>query len=119
MKFIKMLTSAAEDISENVKGLLNMLSEKFKPQLSDTVLPLKCCKLRRDAGESKEEGIGKKSNRVKVQRNLRLTKQFINGINNHTMIAEIIKELTVLTLMMPSSNFVEICDYPYWFINSR
>ena len=60
MKFIKMLTSAAEDISENVKGLLNMLSEKFTPQLSDTVLPLKCCKLRRDAGESKEEGIGKK-----------------------------------------------------------
>ena len=47
MQFIKTLTASGHELCENVKGLLNTLSEKFKPQHNETTLFLQYCKLTR------------------------------------------------------------------------
>ena len=76
-----------------------MLSEKFKSQHNDTILPLQYCKLLRDSNRMHEEWmdqLGIKPNECNYQEHDRWLKgQFIDGINNKAMTSEIIKELIV------------------------
>ena len=52
MQFLNTLTAADQELYENVKGLFDFLSEKFKTQHSDPLLSLQYCKLIRNWDES-------------------------------------------------------------------
>ena len=67
---------------ENVKGLFNTLSEKFKSSKNETILSLHYCKLMRNTDDSAEEWMGRL--RIKVT-DKRLKEQVINDINDPTM----------------------------------
>ena len=74
--------------------------QNFKPQHNETILSLQYCKLNRKKKESAQEWMGElniKAIDCKCQKyDGRLEKKFINGLNDESIIAKIIKELTVL-----------------------
>ena len=75
-----------------------MLSKKFTPQHNETILSLLCCKLLREEKASAEEwNLKIKANECKYRDgDRRLKEVFINRINDHEMITEIIQELTTI-----------------------
>ena len=87
-----------QEICETVKGLFSTLGEKVKLQYFEATLSLQCCKLVRYSNEWAEECMGRPRVRATEcefkEQGKGLKEQLINVINDKTMTAEIIKELT-------------------------
>ena len=56
VQIIKALTAAGQEICENIKGLFDTLSGKFKPQHNEAILYLKYCKIIQNADENAVKG---------------------------------------------------------------
>ena len=71
---------------------------KFGPQFKEMIKPLQFCKLSRQNGENSEEWMGRLSLAAieckykEIDRQLK--EQFIHGLNDTDILAEIIRELT-------------------------
>ena len=93
----------AEEKIEKFKSsvaILNIPNDKLRCQHNETILSLQYCKLSREEHESAKDQMGQlgiKANECKYKKYDRyLKEQFLNGINDKMMTAEIIKELTML-----------------------
>ena len=81
-----------------LQGLFNALAAKFKPQLHEPIKSLQFRKLYRFKGERAEEWMGR-LHVVAAECSYRevdqqLKEQFIHGLNDETMLDEVIRELT-------------------------
>ena len=81
-----------------MEGLSTTLNNKFKPQYNETIKSLHFCKLGRRMNENAEEWLGRlrlaavECNYKEIDRQLK--EQFMHGLNDNDMPAEIISELT-------------------------
>ena len=87
-----------KDKCNTLEGLFEILTKKFRPQFNETIKSSQFCKLSRQNGENAEEWKGRlwlsaiECNYKELNRQLK--EQFIYGINDTDMLAEIIRELT-------------------------
>ena len=81
-----------------LEGLFKILMDKFRPQFNETIKSQQFCKLSRQNGENAEEWMGKLClSTVECsykELDGQLKEQFIHGLNDTDMLAEIIRELT-------------------------
>ena len=98
LQFIELLTHAEKDRYNTLEGLFEILTNKFRPQFSETIKSLQFCKLSRQKEENAEEWMGRlwlsaiKCNYKELNRQFK--EQFIHGQNDTDMLGEIIRELT-------------------------
>ena len=75
-----------------------MLAKKFRPQFNETIKSLQFRKLYRFKGKSAEEWMGRLHVAVAEcnykEIDWQLKEQFIHGLNDKTMLEEVIRELT-------------------------
>ena len=99
LHYLESLTEAEKQACNTLPGLFDTLAAKFKPQFNETVKLLQFRKLCRFKGESAEEWMGRlrvavaECNYREVGRQLK--EQFIHGLNDKSMLDEVIRELTV------------------------
>ena len=83
------LNDEEKEKCKTIMGLFKVLSELFKSQHIETVLPLQYCKLLGEPSDDAAEWIGclrVKANECEYkEKDRRLKEQFINGINNYDM----------------------------------
>ena len=107
MQFIQALTTAEQESYKKVKGLSATIGDKLQaPKNEKKILYLQYYKLIRNADESIEEWMGRiraKAMQCKY-RDQRLNEQFINDINDKSMTADIIRELTDIKDMSEVTN---------------
>ena len=100
MQFTEFLNEAEQELYENVKGLFETLSDRLKSQQQRQYCLYNICKPLRNTDKSTEELM--QILRVKVmewkykERSKILKEQFTCGLNDQSMIAELIRELTVI-----------------------
>ena len=75
-----------------------MLSNKFKSQHNETILSLKYCKLIREQSKNAKEWMGNlRIRQINVGiKKRKLEEHFTNIINDNYMMAEIIRDLTIM-----------------------
>ena len=97
------MTTAEKETCNTLEGLFETLTNKFKPQYSETIKLLQFRKLYRYDDENVEEWMGRlwvaavECNYKEVNRQLK--EQFIHSLNDKCMLEEIIKELTATKMM--------------------
>ena len=83
---------------QHPQGLFDTLAKKFRPQVNETIKSLQFRKLYRFEAKSAEEWIGRlcmvvaECNYKEIDQQLK--EQFIHGLNDKTMLEEVIRELT-------------------------
>ena len=98
LQYLETLTTTEKETCNTLEGLFNTLTNKFKPQYNETIRLLQFRKLCRYEDENVEEWMGRlwvaavECNYQDVNRQLK--KQFIHGLNDTSMLEEIIKKLT-------------------------
>ena len=98
LHYLESLTEAEKQECDTLQGLFDTLSAKFKPQFNETIKSLQFRKLYRVKDESAEEWMGRlqvaeaECNYRDVDRQLK--EQFIHGLNDKSMLDEVIRELT-------------------------
>ena len=98
LHYIETLTENEKEACSTLEGLVNTLSDKFKPQSNETVKSLQFRKLYRLENKSVDEWMGRlhvtaaEYNYRELDRQLK--EQFIHGLNDKLMLDEIISELT-------------------------
>ena len=98
LQYLETLMTAEKETCNNLEGLFETLTNKFKPQYNETIKSLKFRKIYRYDDENVEEWMG----RLQVaavecsyqEVDGQLKEQFLHGLNNKCMLEEIIKELT-------------------------
>ena len=85
-------TQKEQEACNNERVLFDTLYRKFKPQYKEIIKSLQICKLIRQSNESVKEWIGRLRTAEEIDR--QLNEQFIHGLNDEEMPAEIIRELT-------------------------
>ena len=99
LHYLESLTEAEKWAWDTLQGLFDTLAAKFKPQFNETIKLLQFRKLCRFEGESAEEWMGRLSvaaaecNYREVDRQLK--EPFMHGLNDKSMLDEVIRELTV------------------------
>ena len=98
LHYLESLTGAEKHACGTLQGLFDTLAAKFKPQFNETVKSLQFRKLYRFEGKSAEEWMGRllvvaaECSYKEVDQQLK--EQFIHGLNDKTMLDEVIRELT-------------------------
>ena len=98
LQYLETLTTTEKETCNTLEGLSDMLTNKFKPQYNETIRSLQFRKLCRYEDENVEEWMGRlwvavvECNYQEINRQLK--EQFIHGLNDKSMLEEIIKELT-------------------------
>ena len=59
LQFIELLKHAEEDTCSILEGLFKIPTNKFRPQLNETIKSLQFCKLSRQNGENTEKWMGR------------------------------------------------------------
>ena len=83
---------------QHIRRTIRQLTDKFKPQYNETIQSLQFTKLCRYEDENVEEWMGRlwvasvECNYQEVDRQLK--EQFIHGLNDKSILEEIIKEMT-------------------------
>ena len=98
LHYIKSLTEVEKQACGTLQGLIDTLAKKFRPQYNETIKSLQFRQLCRHEGENAEEWMGRlqvaaaECNYKEID--WQLKEQFIHGLNNKTMLDEVIRELT-------------------------
>ena len=98
LQFIELLTQTERERCSTTEGLFITFNNKVKTQFNETIKSLQFNQLNRQAKENAEDWIGRlrlaaiECNCREVDR--QLNEQFIHGIKDSNMLAEIIRELT-------------------------
>ena len=98
LQYLETLMTTERETCSTLEGLFETLSNKFKPQYSETIKSLQFRMLYRYEDENVEEWMGRlciaavECNYQEVDRQLK--EQFIHGLNDKYMLEEIMKELT-------------------------
>ena len=101
MHYLESLTEAEKRACNILQGLFDTLPAKFKPQFNETIKSLQFRKLYRFEGKSTKEWMVRlrvaaaECSYREVDRQLK--EQYIHGLNNKSMLDEVIRELTVKT----------------------
>ena len=91
------LTHAEKEKCNTIEGLVETLTNKFRPQFHKMTRSLQFCKFSRQSGENAEECLGRLTfaaiefSYKEIGRQLK--EQFIHGPNDTDMLAEIIMKL--------------------------
>ena len=98
LHYIKSLTEVEKQACGTLQGLIDTLAKNFRPQYNETIKSLQFRQLCRHDGENAEEWMGRLQVAV-VECNYKeldhqLKEQFIHGLNDKTMLDEVIRELT-------------------------
>ena len=100
LQLIKTFTTAMEETCKTTRGLFSILSVKLKPIHKQIVLSLQYCKCKRKSPESDEEWVGRLHTKATdcecKECDRRLTKQFMNALDDETIYGEMIRELPAL-----------------------
>ena len=98
LHYLEILTEGEKQVCGTLQGLINTLIEKFRPQYNETIKSLQFRKLCRSEGKNAEELMGRlciaaaECNYKEID--CQLKEQFIHGLNDKTMLDEVIRELT-------------------------
>ena len=98
LNYIESITEAEKQACNTLQGLFNTLSTKFQPQFNETIKSLHFRQLYRSEDERAEEWMGwlcmaaAECQYKEIDRQLK--EQFIHGLNDKSMLDEIIRELT-------------------------
>ena len=95
LQYLESLTEAEKHTCNSLQGLFDTLAAKFKPLFNEMIKSLQFRKLYRFKGESAQQWMGRLhmaaaecSYREVVQQ---LKEQFIHGLNDKTMLDEVIR----------------------------
>ena len=98
LHYLESLTEGEKWACNTLQGLFDTLATKFRPQFNETIKLLQFRKLCRFEGKSAEEWIGRlciaaaECSYREVDQQLK--EQFIHGLNDKTMLDEVIRQLT-------------------------
>ena len=98
LHYIESLTEADKQACSTLQGLFDTLARKFRPQFNETIKSLQFRKLYIFEGKSTEEWMGRlhmavaECNYKEIDQQLK--EQFIHGLDDKTMLEEVIRELT-------------------------
>ena len=98
LHYLESLMEGEKWACDTLQGLIDTLAEKFRPQYNKTMKSLQFRKLCKSEGENAEEWVWRLCV-VAVECNYKeidhqLKEQFIHGLNDKTMLDEVIRELT-------------------------
>ena len=100
LQFLEILTQAEQEVWNTQEGLFETLSNKFRPQHNETIKSCHYCKLTIQNSENAGEWMGRlriAATECNYQEIHRLLKEwFINGLNDDSMLVELIHELTAI-----------------------
>ena len=98
LHYLESLTEGEKQACDTLQGLCDTLATKFRPQFNETIKLLQFRKLCRFKGKSAEEWMGRLCIAVAEcsyrEVNQQLKEQFIHGLNDKTLLDEVIRELT-------------------------
>ena len=98
LPYLEGLTEGKKQVCGTLHGLIDTLAEKLRPQYNETIKCLQFRKLCRSEGKNAEEWMGRlhvvaaECNHKEIDHQLK--EQFIHGLNDKTMLDEVIRELT-------------------------
>ena len=98
LHYIERLTEEEKQPCSTLQGLFDTLAKQFRPQFNETIKSLQFRKLYRFEGESTEEWMGRlhmaaaECNYKEIDQQQK--EQLIHGLNDKTMLEEVIRELT-------------------------
>ena len=96
LHYIESLTEEEKQACSTLQGLFDTLAKKFRPEFNETIKSLQFRKLYRFEGESAEEWMGRlhvavaECNYKEIHQQLK--EQFIHGLNDRTMLEEVIRK---------------------------
>ena len=93
LHYLESLTEAEEWECDTLQGLFDTLSAKFKPHFNETIKSLQFRKLYKFEGKSAEEWMGRLWVAAAECNYRELKEQFIHGLNDKSMLHEVIREL--------------------------
>ena len=98
LHYLESLTEGEKQWCGTLQGLIDTLAGKFRPQYNETIKSQQFRKLCRSEDENADEWMGR-LRVVAVECNYKeidhqLKEQFIHGLNDKTMLDDVIRELT-------------------------